>query len=89
KGKGHGSDKRVSSYALFLSGLDDSAVELYKSSAVKDQAKGKLAVAQAELARVQKLIPADTDRAAAVKALARVDERLDMFSSQLQARSSV
>lgn len=89
KGKGHGSDKRVSSYALFLSGLDDAAVELYKSSAVKDQAKGKLAVAQAELARVQKLIPADTDRAGAVKALARVDERLEMFSSQLQARSSV
>lgn len=35
------------------------------------------------------MIPADTDRAAAIAALAKVDERLDMFSTQLQARSSV
>lgn len=89
KGKGHGSDKRVSSYSLFLSGLDDSAVELYKSSSVKEQAKGKLASAESELARAQGLIPADTDRAATVAALARVDERLDMFTTQFQARSSV
>ena len=89
KGKGHGSDKRVSSYSLFLSGLDDSAVELYKSSSLKDQAKGKLAAAELELARLQSLIPADTDRASGVAALARVDERLDMFATQLQARSSV
>ena len=89
KGKGHGSDKRVSSYSLFLSGLDDSAVELYKSSSVKEQAKGKLASAESELARSQGLIPADTDRASTVAALARVDERLDMFTTQFQARSSV
>jgi len=89
KGKGHGSDKRVSSYSLFLSGLDDSAVELYKSSSVKEQAKGKLAVAESELARLQGLIPAGTDRAPIVAALARVGERLDMFTTQLQARSSV
>jgi hypothetical protein len=89
KGKGHGADKRVSSYSLFLSGLDDSAVELYKSTSVKDQAKGKLAVAESELARSQSHIPAGTDRALAVAALARVDERLDMLTTQLQARSSV
>ena len=89
KGKGHGSDKRVASYSLFLSGLDDSAVELYKSSSVKEQAKGKLAVAESELARSRGLIPAQTDRASTVAALARVDERLDMFTTQLQARSSV
>lgn len=89
KGKGHGSDKRVSSYSLFLSGLDDSAVELYKSSSLKDQAKGKLAAAELEFARLQSLIPADTDRPSAVAALAWVDERLDMFATQLQARSAV
>ncbi|MFS0756127.1 hypothetical protein ABC383_15695 [Noviherbaspirillum sp. 1P10PC] len=89
KGKGHGSDKRVSSYSLFLSGLDDSAVELYKSSSFKEQAKGKLAVAESELARLQGLIPAGTGRASTVAALARVDERLDMLTTQLQARSSV
>lgn len=89
KGKGHGSDKRVSSYSLFLTGLDDSAVELYKSSSVKDQAKGKLAAAESELTRLLSVIPADTDRASTVAALARVDERLDMFATQLQARSSI
>ncbi|CAB3849458.1 hypothetical protein LMG26689_01899 [Achromobacter animicus] len=89
KGSGHGSDKHVASYSLFLSGLDDTAVELYKTSSEKDQAKGRLAAAQAELARLQDLIPADTDRASAVAALAKVDERLDMFATQLQARSSV
>ncbi|WP_169728600.1 hypothetical protein [Comamonas composti] len=88
KGKGHGSDKHVSSYSLFLSGLDDSAVELYKTPSQKDQAKGRLAAAEAELARLQSVIPADTDRASAVAALAQVDERLDMFATQLQVRSS-
>lgn len=89
KGKGHGSDKHVSSYSLFLSGLDDSAVELYKTASQKDQAKGRLAAAEAELARLQGVIPADTDRASAGAALAQVDERLDMFATQLQARSLV
>ncbi|MNZ09678.1 hypothetical protein D3C78_265020 [compost metagenome] len=89
KGKGHGSDKHVSSYSLFLSGLDDSAVELYKTLSQKDQAKGRLAAAEAELVRLQGMIPADTDRASAVAALAQVDERLDMFATQLQVRSSV
>lgn len=89
KGKGHGTEKRVSSYSLFLSGLDDSAVELYKSNSVKDQAKGKLATAESELARLQSVIPTDTDRASTVAALARVDERLDMFATQFQARSSI
>lgn len=88
KGKGHGSDKHVSSYSLFLSGLDDSEVELYKTPSQKDQAKGRLAAAEAELARLQSVIPADTNRASAVAALAQVDERLEMFATQLQVRSS-
>ena len=89
KGSGHGSDKHVSSYSLFLSGLDDSAVELYKSASEKDQAKGMLAAAESELARLEGLIPADADRASTVQALASLDERLDMVTTQFQARSSV
>lgn len=89
KGIGHGSEKRVSSYSLILSGLDDSAVELYKSSSFKDQTKGKLAAAELQLARVQSLIPSDADRTAAVTTLQDVDRRIDLFSTQLQARSSV
>jgi len=89
KGKGHGSDKRVSSYSLFLSGLDDSAIELYKSPSERDQAKGKLAAAESELARLERIIPADVNRESTVAALARVDERLDIVATQFQARSSV
>lgn len=89
KGTGHGSDKHVSSYSLFLSGLDDSAVELYKSASEKDQAKGMLAAAKSDFKRLEGLIPADTDRAFTVQALARLDERLDMVATQFQARSSV
>lgn len=88
KGKGHGSDKHVSSYSLFLSGIDDSAVALYKSNPEKDQAKGKLAAAQSELARLEASIPEDANRESTVAALARVDERLDMLTTQFQARSS-
>ena len=89
EGKGHDSYKHASSYSLFLSGLDDSAVELYKSTSEKDQAKGMLAAAESELARLEGLIPADTNRASTVAALASIDELLDMFATQLQARSSV
>ena len=53
KGKGHGKDKHVSSFSLFLSGLDDSAVELYKTASEKDQAKGRLAAAEAELVKME------------------------------------
>ncbi len=88
KGTGHGSDKHVSSYSLFLSGLDDSAVELYKSASEKDHAKGMLAAAESELARLKGLIPADANRASTVQALERLDERLNMVTTQFQARSS-
>lgn len=88
-GTGPTAPKRVSSFSLFLTGLDDAAVELYKTSSEKDQAAGKLALAEAELARIQAGIPPDVDRASTVAALERIDERLEMFTSQLQARSSL
>lgn len=88
-GTGPAAPKRVSSFSLFLTGLDDSAIELYKTNSEKDQAAGKLALAEAELARTQAGIPADVDRASTVTALERVDEFLEMLTTQLQARSSL
>lgn len=88
-GTGPSAPKRISSFSLFLTGLDDSAIELYKSASEKDQATGKLALAEAELARVEAGIPADADRVAAVAALEGVDEKLEMLTTQLQARSSL
>lgn len=88
-GTGPAAPKRVSSFSLFLTGLDDSAIELYKTNSEKDKAAGKLALAEAELARIQAGIPADVDRASAVADFDRVDERLEMLTTQLQARSSL
>ena len=88
-GTGPPAPKRVSSFSLFLTGLDDSAVELYKTNSEKDRAAGKLAAAEADLARIQAGIPADVDRESTDAALVRVDDRFDMFATQLQARSSL
>ncbi|MCQ4163853.1 hypothetical protein [Tahibacter harae] len=88
-GTGPAAPKRVSSFSLFLTGLDDSAIELYKTNSEKDQAAGKLALAEAELARTQAGIPADVDRESTVVALERVDESLGMLTTQLQVRSSL
>ncbi|ALN88505.1 hypothetical protein LC55x_5259 [Lysobacter capsici] len=87
-GKGFGATKRVSSFSLFLTGLDDSAVELYRSKSHKEQAEGKLAIVESELARQLSSIPSGVDRATAVSEFARVDERLDIFATQHQSRSS-
>lgn len=88
-GTGPAAPKRISSFSLFLTGLDDSAIELYKTNSEKDQTAGKLALAEAELARTQAGIPADVDRASTVIALERVDESLEMLTTQLQTRSSL
>lgn len=81
--------KRIASFSLFLTGLDDSAVETYLSTSEKDQIAGQLKSAEMDLRRTAAGIPSDADRAATVKALARVEEGLDRLSTQHEARSSV
>lgn len=81
--------KRIASFSLFLSGLDDSAIETYLSTSEKDQIAGQLKTAEIDLRRTATGIPADTNRIATVEALARVDEGLDRLTSQHEARSSV
>jgi hypothetical protein len=81
--------KRIASFSLFLSGLDDSAIETYLSTSEKDQIAGQLKAAEFDLRRTVAGIPADADRTGTAKALARVDEGLDRLSTQHEARSSV
>lgn len=80
--------KRIASFSLFLSGLDDSAIETYLSTSEKDQIAGQLKAAELDLRRTAAGIPAAADRTATAKALARVDEGLDRLSTQHEARSS-
>lgn len=88
-GTGPAAPKRVSSFSLFLTGLDDAAIEVYKSTSLKDQITGQLAAAESDLRRIQTGIPADVDRAATVEAFGRVEEGLSMLSTQLESRSSL
>ena len=81
--------KRIASFSLFLAGLDDSAIETYLSTSEKNQIAGRLKAAEMDLRRIGAGIPSDADRAATVKALARVDDGLDRLSTQHEARSSV
>ena len=81
--------KRIASFSLFLTGLDDSAIETYLSTSEKDQIAGQLKTAELDLKRTTASIPADANRAATVGALARVDDSLDRLSTQHEARSSV
>lgn len=81
--------KRIASFSLFLTGLDDSAIETYLSTSEKDQIAGQLKTAELDLKRTTAGIPADTTRAATVKALARVDDSLDRLSTQHEARSTL
>jgi uncharacterized small protein (DUF1192 family) len=88
-GSGPAEPKRISSFSLFLTGTDDSAIEVYKSSSFKDQVTGQLAAAEADLRRTQAGIPEDVDRAATVEALERVEEGLNALTTQHEARSSL
>ncbi|MFT9638733.1 hypothetical protein ACMZ49_15555 [Alcaligenes phenolicus] len=81
--------KRIASFSLFLSGLDDSAIETYLSTSDKDQIAGQLKAAEIDLKRTLACIPADADRVTTIEALARVDEGLDRLSTQHEARSRV
>jgi hypothetical protein len=81
--------KRIASFSLFLTGLDDSAVQLYMSTSDKDQIAGQLKAAELDLKRTSAGIPADANRAETARALARVEEGLDRLSTQHEARSSV
>ncbi|MES2978371.1 MAG: hypothetical protein V4731_08105 [Pseudomonadota bacterium] len=81
--------KRIASFSLFLTGLDDSAIETYLSTSDKDQIAGQLKTAELDLKRTTAGIPPGANRPAAVEALARVEDSLDRLSTQHEARSSV
>ncbi|GHC56369.1 hypothetical protein GCM10010096_31580 [Alcaligenes pakistanensis] len=83
------SPKRLASFSLFLSGLDDSAIETYLSPSEKDNIEGQLKTAQESLERTAAGIPVEADRIATAEALGRVDDGLDRLSTQHEARSSV
>lgn len=87
-GSGFGVPKRIASFNLFLSGNDDAAIELRKSSAEVERIKGQLGSAEDALARIQAGLPPGARRDEVTEALERVDETLSAMTSQYDARAS-
>jgi hypothetical protein len=86
-GSGFGIPKRVASFNLFLSGNDDTAIQLRKSSAEVERIKGQLSSAEDALRRIQVGLPSDAVRKDVADALDRVDDVLSAMTSQYEARA--
>lgn len=87
-GTGQAGPKREASFHLFLTGTDDSGIQLRKSVAEAERARGELTAAEAALYRIQSLMPEDLKRGEVVDALERVDTTLSAITSQYDARAS-
>lgn len=87
-GLGQSAPKHEASFHLFLTGADDSAIQLRKSQAEAERTRGELQAAEAALARIQAFMPSDLKREEVVGALERVDATLSAMTSQYDARAT-
>ena len=87
-GTGQAASKHEASFYLFLTGTDDSGIQLRKSQTEAERARGELQAAEAALARIQTLMPADLKREEVAESLERVDTTLSAMTSQYDARAS-
>lgn len=87
-GTSQAAPKREASFHLFLTGSDDSGIQLRKSQSEAERARGELQAAEAALARIQSLMPTDLKREEVEEALERVDATLTAMTSQYDARAS-
>lgn len=79
--------QRVAAFHLFLTGLDDSAIELAKTTQELERIAGQITGAELSLARVRADIPSDANREEVAAALGRVDEALGAMTSHYEARA--
>lgn len=87
-GIGQSAPKHEASFHLFLTGTDDSGIQLRKSQSEAERARGELKAAETTLARIQSLMQADLKREEVIEALERVDTTLSAMTSQYDARAS-
>lgn len=87
-GIGQAASKHEASFHLFLTGTDDSGIQLRKSQSEAERARGELQAAETALARIQALMPEDLRREEVADALERVDTTLSAMASQYDARAS-
>lgn len=88
-GNSQAASKREASFHLFLTGNDDSGIQLRKSTTDAERARGELQAAEAALSRIKSVMPDDLTRDDVVDALDRVDTTLTAMANQYDARASV
>lgn len=81
--------QRIAAFNLFLTGSDDTAIELRKSTAEVERIKGQLSSAEDALKRIQAGLPQETNRKDVEDALARVDDSLSAMTDQYDARAAI
>lgn len=81
--------QRIAAFNLFLTGSDDTAIELRKSTAEVERIKGQLSSAEDALKRIQAGLSQETNRKDVEDALARVDDSLSAMTDQYDARAAL
>lgn len=87
-GKGFAVPKHEAAFHLFLTGTDDSAIQLRRSAKEAQLARGELQAAEAALKRIEALMPKDLKHNEVEEALEKVDATLSAMTSQYDARAS-
>lgn len=87
-GSAYAASKHEAAFHLFLTGTDDSAIQLRKSATETERARGELQAAETALKRIEAIMPNDLKRNEVEEALERVDTTLSAMTSQYDARAS-
>jgi hypothetical protein len=80
--------QRVAAFNLFLTGSDDAAVEVRKSSKEVERIKGQLTSAEEALRRARAGLPSELTRKDVEDAFTKVDDTLSAMTAQYQARAA-
>lgn len=87
-GESFDTTKRVAAFNLFLTGSDDAAVEVRKSSKEVERIKGQLTSAEEALRRSRAGLPSQLTRKDVEDSFTRVDQTLSAMTTQYQARAA-
>ncbi len=87
-GVGNNAFQRVAAFHLFLTGSDDTAFELTKSTKEVERIAGQIIGAEQSLLRVRADLPSDSSIKDVADALGRVDAALGAMTTHYDARAS-
>ena len=88
-GVGTNATQRIAAFHLFITGTDDSAIELAKTNEEVERLSGQILGAEQNLKRVRADLPEDQTREDVSEALGRVDFALSAMTEHYEARASV